>query len=289
MVNELESLQSIQSTLTGLSEAVTTLEESIGNLESSVDSITTTLESLDGISEAVGTLQESVDTLQESVDDIDEAVGNLESTTETLESSVESITTSLDNLAEPIQTITENGGMTRYRQTNEDNYASSTTIFFYDLTNSVFEWTINLYDYIIMGYEIHALYTTNAEDLEGDPYTDTTTDYITMRNSDTYVYIMPRSTVYKGEGHYHFIIRLTNSRVSDYPDLVDMFVIGRFSNRSRCYILNETQYNRLQSGSSHNPYKLTYPLVSYDSANTDGFITNTSEPEPEGEPEGESE
>ena len=258
MVNELESLQSIQSTVSGLSEAVSTLQSSIGE-------ITTTLESLGDISEAIDTLQSSIDTL--------------ESTTDTLQSSVGTITTALDNLAEPIQTITENGGTTRYRQTNEDNYASSTTIFYYDSSNSVFEWTINLYDYITMDYAIHTLYTTNAEDLDGDPYADTTTDYITYRSSETYVYIMPRDTVYKGEGHYHFIIRLTNSRASQYPDLVDMYVIGRFANRSRCYILNETQYNRLQGATTHNPYQLVYPLVSYDSTNTDSFIANTS-PDP---------
>ena len=282
MVNELESLQSIQSTITALNDTVESLESTVTSVSSVVDELSTNIDSIKttvgSLSESVGELNTDIGALSEDVDAVKTTVNSVSDAVDELNTDIDSIQSSLDNLAEPIETITNNGGITRFRQANEDNYATSTTIFFYELNYSTFEWTINLYDYIIMGYTIHSLYTTNAEDVEGDPYTDTTTDYVTMRDSDTYVYIMPRSTVYKGEGHYHFIIRLTNSRVEQFPDLVDMFVIGRFSNRSRCYILNETQYNRLTNASTHNPYELVFPLVSYDSSTTDSFVTNNQQP-----------
>ena len=256
MVNELDALQNIQSDIASLNETVAALNTTAEALSSTVDSLNTSISS---ISSTVGTINTNVSTVKSDVSTVKSDVSTVKSDVSTVKTDVSTIKTAMDsiggNLDKVLSAVSDLGN----REDYTDYFASGTVVLDVSDNDGYLAYTVNLGEYFSVGYTISQMYTTDQETTaqthiypEGN---------LLSKVDDTYLKMKPEAWIYKGEDHYNFIVELTNSAVETYPELVNIYVIGRFATRTKCYILTESQYELLDNWESDNPYKLTYPLT----------------------------
>ena len=266
MVNELGALQNIQSDIASLNETVTTLNTTAEALSSTVDSLTTTLSS---ISDTVGTINTNVSTVKDDVSTVKTDVSNTKSAVAGLDSAIQTVKTIIDtidtNTSATNTTVTAmNGYVQRTNSTvntisnkenYEDIYGIGSIVLTIDSGSSVYQ--INIYEYIQAGYRIGTMYVTNVSDTSQVlQYTDGSEVSI---DNGTYLTIRPNfETTYRGDYKYNFIVKLTNSSTSSLYQ--DMYVIGRFEARTRCFLLPSSKYQRIDSNFDCNPYALPFAL-----------------------------
>ena len=273
MVNELGALQNIQSDIASLNETVTTLNTTAEALSSTVDSLTTTLSS---ISDTVGTINTNVSTVKDDVstvkDDVSTVktdVSNTKSAVAGLDSAIQTVKTIIDtidtNTSATNTTVTAmNGYVQRTNSTvntisnkenYEDIYGIGSIVLNFDSGSTIYQ--INIYEYIQAGYRIGTMYVTNVSDTSQVlQYTDGSEVSI---DNGTYLTIRPNfETTYRGDYKYNFIVKLTNSSTSSLYQ--DMYVIGRFEGRTRCFLLPSSKYQRIDSNFDCNPYALPFAL-----------------------------
>ena len=191
----------------------------------------------------------SLESIKTKVDDLGETLSSLSETVSTLNSNMAIFSNLMDDTANVINDLT--------RRTNYGDYfASSTVVLDTSDNDDKNAYLVNLYEYFNAGYSISQMYVTDKDttDIQRS-YNEGTVVY---KDNDTYLKMKPEESAYTGESHYNFIVKLTHE---DETRLTGVYVIGRFANRTKCYILTESQYELLDNWEYDNPYKLKYPLT----------------------------
>ena len=268
MVNELSSIQSIKSAVDTMGETIESLSSTVDTLSSTVDTLNTSLSTMNTtigtintnvstVKDDVSTVKTDVSNTKSKVDEVDSAIQCVKTDIATIDANTSDIPDTLDELQHSIVSNDDKLNDTLVKLDNEDNFVISTVIASVSLSTQTYSYSINLSDYFQLGYQIVKLYTTSAENTE-TIYEDTEGTYIT--EDSAYLYLKTRDDTFKEDiGHYHFIAKISRNDTT-YSELFDLYIIGCFRNRSKCYILTENQYNLLTNSSTNNPYKLKYPV-----------------------------
>ena len=191
----------------------------------------------------------SLETIKTTVASLGETLSTLNETVSTLDSNMATFSNHMDATAIAINDLIR-------RENYDDYFASSTVVLDTSDNDDQNAYLVNLYEYFSAGYSISQMYVADKDT------TDQTHSYnegtVVYTVNDTYLKIKPEASNYIDESHYNFIVKLSHE---DATRLADVYVIGRFANRTKCYILSKDQYELLDNWEWDNPYKLKYPLT----------------------------